>query len=35
MSTIKYILALIDKIIENQKEILSNLSQMDDMSAND
>lgn len=35
MSTIKDILALIDEIIENQKEILSNLSQIDDMSAND
>lgn len=35
MSAIKDILALIDKIIENQKKILSNLSQMDDMSAND
>lgn len=35
MSTIKDILALIDKIIENQNEILSNLSQMDDMSVND
>lgn len=33
MVTIKDILAVIDKIIENQKEILSNLSQIDDMSA--
>ncbi len=34
MNTIKDILAVIDKIIENQKKILSNLSRIDDMSAN-
>ena len=34
MNNIKDILAVIDKIIENQKEILSNLSRIDDMSAN-
>lgn len=33
MDAMKDILAVIDKIIENQKEILSNLSRIDDMSA--
>lgn len=33
MEAISDILAIIEEIIENQKEILSNLSQIDDMSA--